>query len=30
VVDLMNHTPRESLDWQTPAEVFQKVSCTSG
>jgi transposase, IS30 family len=24
VVDLMNHTPRKSLSWQTPAEVYGK------
>lgn len=29
VVHTMNHTPRKSLSWQTPAEVFEKVCCTS-
>ena len=26
----MNHTPRKSLAWRTPAEVFKEISCTSG
>ena len=30
VVDLMNHTPRKSRDWQMPAELFQEMGCTSG
>ena len=30
VVKTMNHTPRKSLDWQTPAEVFNSMRCTSG
>lgn len=30
VVKTMNHTPRKSLDWQTPAEVFKDKRCTSG
>jgi IS30 family transposase len=29
VVWLMNHTPRKSLSWRTPAEVFKKMRCTS-
>ena len=29
VVNLMNHTPRKSLFWQTPAEVFESIHCTS-
>lgn len=29
VVHEMNHTPRKSLSWQTPAEVFKKMCCTS-
>ena len=29
VVHFMNHTPRKSLSWQTPAEVFKRVYCTS-
>lgn len=29
VVDFMNHTPRKSLFWQTPAEVFDQICCTS-
>jgi len=29
VVNFMNNTPRKSLFWQTPAEVFEKVCCTS-
>jgi len=28
-VDLMNHTPRKSLGWRTPAEVFKNLCCTS-
>ncbi len=30
VVNLMNHTPRKSLSWRTPAEVYKKLCCTSG
>lgn len=30
VVHVMNHTPRKSLSWRTPAEVFKEISCTSG
>ncbi len=30
VVYKMNHTPRKSLSWQTPAEVYEKLCCTSG
>jgi IS30 family transposase len=30
VVYEMNHTPRKSLFWKTPAEVFEKINCTSG
>lgn len=29
VVDFMNHTPRKSLSWQTPADVFKLLHCTS-
>jgi IS30 family transposase len=29
VVDFMNHTPRKSLFWQTPANVFKQLRCTS-
>lgn len=29
VVHFMNNTPRKSLSWQTPAEVFKKVCCAS-
>lgn len=29
VVDYMNHTPRKSLFWQTPADVFKQLCCTS-
>lgn len=29
VVHFMNHTPRKSLSWQTPAAVFKKLRCTS-
>lgn len=29
VVWLMNHTPRKSLGWRTPAEVFREMRCTS-
>jgi len=29
VVDYMNNTPRKSLFWQTPADVFKKICCTS-
>lgn len=27
--DLMNHTPRKSLGWRTPAEVFKELCCVS-
>lgn len=30
VVHLMNHTPRKSLNWRTPADVFKELCCTSG
>lgn len=30
VVHDMNHTPRKSLSWRTPAETFKKMCCTSG
>lgn len=30
VVQLMNHTPRKSLGWKTPAEVYQSLCCNSG
>jgi transposase, IS30 family len=26
----MNHTPRKSLGWKTPAEVYEKLCCISG
>lgn len=29
VVYMMNHTPRKSLSWQTPTDVFEKIRCTS-
>lgn len=29
VVDLMNHTPRESLGWRTPCRVYGKACCGS-
>lgn len=29
VVYKMNHTPRKSLFWKTPAEMFEKLRCTS-
>lgn len=29
VVHTMNHTPRKSLSWRTPAEVFREVRCVS-
>ena len=29
VVFKMNHTPRKSLSWRTPAEVFKELCCTS-
>jgi len=29
VVDFMNHTPRKSLSWRTPADVFKQLCCTS-
>ena len=29
-VDLMNHTPRKSLGWQTPATLFKQRCCDSG
>lgn len=30
VVHLMNHTPRKSLGWRTPAEVYETLCCDSG
>lgn len=30
VVHLMNHTPRKSLGWRTPAAVFEEICCNSG
>lgn len=30
VVDLMNHTPRESLSWQMPCARYGKACCVSG
>jgi transposase, IS30 family len=30
IVHTMNHTPRKSLSWRTPAEVYQKLCCSSG
>lgn len=30
VVHIMNHTPRKSLSWRTPAEVFEEINCDSG
>ena len=30
VVHLMNHTPRKSLGWRTPAQVFKEICCNSG
>lgn len=30
VVRLMNHTPRKSLGWKTPAQVFEEICCDSG
>ena len=30
VVQLMNHTPRKSLGWRTPAQVYQSLCCDSG
>lgn len=29
LVELMNHTPRKSLNWRTPAEVFKQLCCVS-
>jgi IS30 family transposase len=29
VVHIMNHTPRKSLSWRTPADVFREVRCVS-
>lgn len=29
VVDLMNHTPRESLGWRTPCATYGKACCNS-
>lgn len=29
VVHTMNHTPRKSLSWQTPWQVYQKLCCSS-
>ena len=30
VVHRMNHTPRKSLSWKTPAEVYESLCCNSG
>lgn len=30
IVHTMNHTPRKSLSWRTPAEVYQTLCCSSG
>lgn len=30
VVHLMNHTPRKSLGWKTPAQVYESLCCNSG
>lgn len=30
VVHKMNHTPRKSLGWKTPAEVYETLCCESG
>lgn len=30
VVRQMNHTPRKSLNWRTPAEVYESLCCNSG
>lgn len=30
VVHLMNHTPRKSLGWRTPAQVYESLCCNSG
>jgi len=30
VVDVMNHTPRKTLNWKTPAQVFREICCGSG
>lgn len=30
VVHFMNHTPRKSLGWRTPAAVFEEICCDSG
>lgn len=30
VVHRMNHTPRKSLSWRTPADVFKELCCASG
>lgn len=29
VVHVMNHTPRKSLSWRTPADVFREIRCVS-
>lgn len=29
-VHRMNHTPRKSLGWRTPAEVYERLCCNSG
>jgi IS30 family transposase len=29
VTHFMNHTPRKSLSWRTPAEMYEKMCCTS-
>lgn len=30
VVHRMNHTPRKSLGWKTPAQVYESLCCNSG
>ena len=30
VVHVMNHTPRKSLGWRTPADVYEELCCISG
>jgi len=29
VVHVMNHTPRKSLEWRTPADVYKELCCIS-